>query len=116
MAAVLLSVRGRVSIALPSHSPRFQYISDPAHIVNQRRIERFINLGAQTAHGRFNDIRAGIKVDIPNLFYDPGAGDDFPGRLRQAIQQHEFASGEIETSVQLALLYTAENQSPDRQL
>jgi hypothetical protein len=50
--------------------------------VNKGLIERFINLGSQPAHGRFDDVRAGIKVDIPNLFYDPGAGNDFAGRLR----------------------------------
>jgi hypothetical protein len=64
--------------------------------VYERLCKRVINLGPQPSHRRLNYIGAGIKVDVPNLFDDPGARDDLSSRSRQTAQQYEFATGKME--------------------
>jgi hypothetical protein len=45
--------------------------------VNKGLVERIVDLRSQAAHRRFNNIRTGIEVDIPNLFNNSRARDDF---------------------------------------
>ena len=58
-------------------SSRFQHVPDSADIVNKGLIEWIVDLRSQAAHRRFHNIRTRIKVDIPNLFDNSGARDDF---------------------------------------
>ena len=76
------SHRRAESFALPPPSPCFQHIPDPPDIVNKGLVERIVDLRSQATHRRFNNIRARIEVDIPNLFDNSRAGDNFARRLR----------------------------------
>ena len=47
--------------------------------MQKRRGERRIHLGAQPSHSDVDDVRAVVKVDVPHLFGDFGARQNFAG-------------------------------------
>ena len=56
-----------------------EHIADAAYVVNKWLFKRIVNFGSQPSHRRFNYVSAGFKVDVPDLFDNPGARDDLSG-------------------------------------
>src|SRR5581483_2683482 len=74
---------------------RFKNVADAPNCVNEFRLERIVHFGSQPAHDHINHVGGGFEPDIPNLFGDLGARNDFAGRANQMGQKHEFLWREV---------------------
>ena len=59
--------------------------------MNQLRPEAFIDLGTQTTDMGFNDVRARVEMNVPDMFKQHCARDHLTGVPHQVFQQLEFS-------------------------
>src|SRR5579884_4017941 len=67
------------------------HVSRAADRVEQRRIEVFIDLGAQSRDMHVDHIGLRIEVIVPNALEQHGPGDDLAGVLHQIFEQTKLA-------------------------
>ncbi|KAG0771440.1 hypothetical protein G6F22_016472 [Rhizopus arrhizus] len=73
-----------------------KHITHAAHGVHQLSLERVVDLAAQPSHRDFDHIGVAVEIDVPHLFCQFQARQDFALFAHQQHQQGEFFGGQVQ--------------------